>query len=73
MQAGGKIAVAGATGRVGRHIVDVLKVGGHDVVAMSRSSRCLTLAGLKPLIYMENGLGSFISEALRRVKHELPP
>ena len=33
-----KIAVAGATGRVGRHVVDVLKVGGHDVVAMSRSS-----------------------------------
>src|SRR6266498_3647967 len=38
MRAGGKIAVAGATGRVGRHVVDVLKAGGHDVVAMSRSS-----------------------------------
>jgi uncharacterized protein YbjT (DUF2867 family) len=37
MQARRKIAVAGATGRVGRHIVDVLEVGGHDVVAMSRS------------------------------------
>ena len=36
-------------------------------------SRCLTLAGLEPLIYMENRLASFISEALRRVKHELPP
>src|SRR5690348_14799381 len=33
-----KIAVAGATGRVGRHVVDVLRAGGHDVVAMSRSS-----------------------------------
>src|SRR5216117_2034210 len=33
-----KIAVAGATGRVGRHVVDVLTAGGHDVVAMSRSS-----------------------------------
>ena len=33
-----KIAVAGATGRVGRHVVDILnKAGGHDVVAMSRS------------------------------------
>ena len=32
-----KIAVAGATGRVGRHAVDVLKEGGHDVVAISRS------------------------------------
>jgi uncharacterized protein YbjT (DUF2867 family) len=33
-----KVAVAGATGRVGRHVVDVLKAGGHDVVAISRSS-----------------------------------
>ena len=33
-----KIAVAGATGRVGRHVVDVLKAEGHDVVAMSHSS-----------------------------------
>ena len=32
-----KIAVAGATGRVGRHVVDVLEGDGHDVVAMSRS------------------------------------
>lgn len=38
MQAGRKIAVAGATGRVGRHVVDVLEAGGHDVVAISRSS-----------------------------------
>jgi uncharacterized protein YbjT (DUF2867 family) len=37
MQANGKIAVAGATGRVGRHVVDVLRGRGHDVVAMSRS------------------------------------
>ena len=38
MQGRRKIAVAGATGRVGRHVVDLLKAGGHDVVAMSRSS-----------------------------------
>jgi uncharacterized protein YbjT (DUF2867 family) len=38
MRARGKIAVAGSTGRVGRHVVDVLEAGGHDVVAMSRSS-----------------------------------
>jgi uncharacterized protein YbjT (DUF2867 family) len=37
MQAHKKIAVAGATGRVGRHVVDVLEAGGHDVVAISRS------------------------------------
>ena len=32
-----RIAVTGATGRVGRHVVDVLEADGHDVVAMSRS------------------------------------
>jgi uncharacterized protein YbjT (DUF2867 family) len=37
MNAPMKIAVAGATGRVGRHVVDVLQAGGHEVVAMSRS------------------------------------
>jgi uncharacterized protein YbjT (DUF2867 family) len=37
MEARMKIAVAGATGRVGRHVVDVLEAGGHDVVAISRS------------------------------------
>jgi uncharacterized protein YbjT (DUF2867 family) len=38
MQTRRRIAVAGATGRVGRHVVDVLEAGGHDVVPMSRSS-----------------------------------
>jgi uncharacterized protein YbjT (DUF2867 family) len=38
MQAPRKIAVAGATGRVGHYVVDVLEAGGYDVVAMSRSS-----------------------------------
>jgi uncharacterized protein YbjT (DUF2867 family) len=33
-----RIAVAGATGRVGRHLVDILEAQGHDVVAMSRST-----------------------------------
>jgi nucleoside-diphosphate-sugar epimerase len=37
MQARRKIAVAGTTGRVGRHVLDVLKNEGHDVVGMSRS------------------------------------
>jgi uncharacterized protein YbjT (DUF2867 family) len=32
-----KIAVAGATGRLGRHLVDVLEERGHEVVPMSRS------------------------------------
>lgn len=38
MPARAKIAVSGATGRVGRHVVDVLQAAGHDVVAMSRSN-----------------------------------
>jgi uncharacterized protein YbjT (DUF2867 family) len=33
-----KIAVAGATGRVGSHVVDLLEAAGHEVVAMSRST-----------------------------------
>ena len=37
MHARGTIAVAGATGRVGHHVVDVLEGRGHDVVAISRS------------------------------------
>ena len=38
MQERRKIAVAGATGRVGRHTVEVLRAAGHDVVPMSRST-----------------------------------
>jgi uncharacterized protein YbjT (DUF2867 family) len=38
MNASGKIAVAGATGRVGHHVVDLLQAGGHEVVPMSRST-----------------------------------
>jgi uncharacterized protein YbjT (DUF2867 family) len=37
MQPSGKIAVAGATGRVGRQVVDVLEERGHDAVSISRS------------------------------------
>jgi uncharacterized protein YbjT (DUF2867 family) len=33
-----KIAVAGATGSIGRHVVDVLEAEGNDVVRMSRAS-----------------------------------
>jgi uncharacterized protein YbjT (DUF2867 family) len=40
-----KIAVAGATGRVGRHVVDVLKTGGHGVVAISRSNGVDLISG----------------------------
>jgi uncharacterized protein YbjT (DUF2867 family) len=33
-----RIAVAGATGRAGRHVVEVLEAAGHDVVPMSRAT-----------------------------------
>jgi uncharacterized protein YbjT (DUF2867 family) len=38
MNAGDKIAVTGATGRVGRHVVDVLDERGYDVIPISRSN-----------------------------------
>jgi uncharacterized protein YbjT (DUF2867 family) len=37
MQTEGKIAVAGATGRVGHHLVEVLTARGHEVVPISRT------------------------------------
>ncbi len=40
-----RIAVAGATGRVGRHVVDVLHENGHEVVAISRSSHVDVITG----------------------------
>ena len=42
---GKKIAVAGATGRVGHHAVDVLEARGHDVVPISRSSGVDVITG----------------------------
>jgi uncharacterized protein YbjT (DUF2867 family) len=45
MQARMRIAVAGATGRVGRHVADVLEAAGHDVVAMSRASGVDVITG----------------------------
>jgi uncharacterized protein YbjT (DUF2867 family) len=40
-----KIAVTGATGRVGRHVVDVLREQGHEVVPMSRSTGVDVITG----------------------------
>ena len=45
MQAGKKIAVAGATGRVGRHVVDALTESGHDVVPISRAKGVDVISG----------------------------
>jgi uncharacterized protein YbjT (DUF2867 family) len=40
-----KIAVAGATGRVGHHVADILTAGGHDVVGISRSQGVDVITG----------------------------
>ena len=40
-----RIAVAGATGRVGRYVVDVLESDGHEVVAISRSQGVDVITG----------------------------
>jgi uncharacterized protein YbjT (DUF2867 family) len=45
MQSKRKIAVAGATGRVGRHVVDVLTERGHEAVAMSRATGVDVITG----------------------------
>jgi uncharacterized protein YbjT (DUF2867 family) len=41
-----KIAVAGATGRVGRNLVDILTARGHEVVAMSRATGVDLITGV---------------------------
>jgi uncharacterized protein YbjT (DUF2867 family) len=52
MEPAKKIAVVGATGRLGRHAVDVLRERGHDVVPMSRGTGVdvATGAGLGPAL-----------------------
>jgi uncharacterized protein YbjT (DUF2867 family) len=45
MEPSKRIAVAGATGRVGRHVVDVLEENGHEVVPISRSTGVDVITG----------------------------
>ncbi|HEX4679940.1 MAG TPA: NAD(P)H-binding protein [Gaiellaceae bacterium] len=45
MQAHSNVAVVGATGRVGRHVVDVLEERGHSVVAISRATGVDVITG----------------------------
>ena len=40
-----KIAVTGATGRVGSHVVEILEQRGHDVVPISRSQGVDVVSG----------------------------
>jgi uncharacterized protein YbjT (DUF2867 family) len=45
MQRSSRIAVTGATGRLGRHIVDILESRGYDVVPISRSNGVDVITG----------------------------
>jgi uncharacterized protein YbjT (DUF2867 family) len=45
MQQNRKFAVAGGTGRVGRHVVDILEARGYEVVSMSRSTGVDVISG----------------------------
>ena len=89
MQSTRKIAVAGATGRVGRHVVDVLDAAGHDVVAISRSKGVdvitgdgldEALAGVECIVDAATGPSSdqqvateFFTTAARRIRVGIGP
>jgi nucleoside-diphosphate-sugar epimerase len=63
MQGQKRIGVAGATGRVGRHTVDVLESAGHDVVPISRSSGVDIITG-EGLAAALQGVDSIIDAAV---------
>jgi len=62
MHAHGRIAVAGATGRVGRHVTDVLEERGHDVVEISRSLGVDVVTG-EGLALAHNGVETVVDAA----------
>lgn len=53
------IAVAGATGRLGRHVTQVLEERGHRVVAISRAAGVDVVTG-KGLVEALNGVDAII-------------
>jgi uncharacterized protein YbjT (DUF2867 family) len=57
-----RIAVAGATGRVGRHVVDLLRAGGNDAVAIARSQG-VDIIGGKGLAEALTGVDTVIDAA----------
>jgi uncharacterized protein YbjT (DUF2867 family) len=58
-----RIAVAGATGRAGRHTVDALRERGHEVVAMSRSSGVDIVTGEGLAQALEGGVDAVVDAA----------
>src|SRR5919201_164128 len=57
-----RIAVAGATGRVGRYAVEALEADGHDAVRMSRSSGVDVVTG-QGLAEALEGVGVIVDTA----------
>lgn len=66
-----KVAVAGATGRLGPHIVDVLEERGHEVVPMSRSLGVDVVTG-EGLAEALQGVGTVIDAASHPTADEAP-
>ena len=83
-----KIAVAGASGRVGPHLVDVLAERGHEVVPISRTHGVVGLTETAALDYgpkgirvnavapgpilTERGIGTAPAEVQEQVAQRLP-
>jgi uncharacterized protein YbjT (DUF2867 family) len=66
-----KIAVAGATGRAGRHAVDLARAAGHDVVPISRSQGVDIITG-DGLVDALTGVDSIIDVATGPSPEEQP-
>ena len=66
-----RYAVAGSSGRVGRHVVDVLQADGHDVVEISRA-RGVDLVSGKGLAAALRGVESVVDAASTSTPDEKP-
>ena len=73
MQAANRIAVAGATGRVGHHVVEVLRAQGHDVVPMSRSTGVDVISGAGLADALDGVTSSSTPPPDRRLTSRRPP
>jgi uncharacterized protein YbjT (DUF2867 family) len=59
-----RLVIAGATGTVGRHVVNAAKSRGHEIVAMSRSSGQDIVNGAGLVQAMAGAALSWMSPAL---------
>jgi hypothetical protein len=65
-----KIAVTGATGRVGCHLVELLESSGHEVVSISRSHGVDVITGDGWLVSREKRHGAAAAPAAPAWRHE---